>query len=259
MAISVVKLSKSLVLLLTGFVPMILCAEISNVHLRGVVVPERQINMALNQTGVIHFIAPSGSVVKKGEVIAQIQPEELQAQYQQAKALFASAEADLAAANHSLQKTKRLVDENILSDIAFTEAQFSVQTARAAVEVHRSKYHLAKLALSQAKLLAPFDGVVAETNVQQGEWAQKADPVISFASLEALMMSTDIPPELTDTLQQGMSTDIIFQGEKIGRATVTRLYPMLQPASGLRRVVWSVDTEQTLLVSGRYVELAPWF
>ncbi|XOV77786.1 MAG: efflux RND transporter periplasmic adaptor subunit [Aestuariibacter sp.] len=241
------------------FLPQMVSAETSNVHLRGVVVPERQINMALNQTGVIDFIAPSGSVVEKGGIIAQIRTEELEAQYQQAKAVFTSAKADLAAANHSLQKTKRLVDEDILSDIAYTEAQFSVQTARAAVEVNRSKYHLAKLALSQAKLLAPFDGVVAETTVQEGEWAQKADPVISFASLEALMMSTDIPPELTDTLVKGTATDIIFQGQKIGRATVRRLYPMLQPASGLRRVVWSVDTEQSLLVSGRYVELAPWF
>lgn len=233
--------------------------SIGNVHLRGVVVPERQVNMAMSQTGILDFIAASGSVVKKGEVLAQIDPAELQAQLKQAKALFQSADAEFAAANHSLEKTRRLVGEDILSDIALTEAQFAVRTAEAAVEVNRSKYQLAQLSVAQSTLFAPFDGVVADTKVSEGEWVQKADPVILFASMDALMMSTDIPPEFTDTLKVGSETAILFQGQVIGKARVKRLFPMLQPASGLRRIVWAVEVQQSVLISGRYVELAPWF
>ncbi len=230
-----------------------------NAHLRGVVVPAEQINMSMNQNGVLLYIASSGSVVEKGEKLAEINPAQLKAQYQQAKAMMLSAEAELAAANHGLEKSRRLVNENILSNIALTEAQFSVQTAEANLAVSRSKYNIADLALKDAVLLAPFDGVVADTKVKRGEWTVQGDPIIEFASLKALVMSIDIPPDLTTGLAVGSTTPVLYQGAAIGNATVKRLFPLLQPSSGLRRVVWEISTDDSTLISGRYVELQPWF
>lgn len=231
----------------------------SNVHLRGVVVPAEQVNLSMNQNGVLRFIAPSGSIVKQGEKLAEINPAQLSAQYHQARAMLQAAKAELAAAKHGLEKSRRLVNENILSDIALTEAEFSVQTASANLDVSESKYHIAKLAVEDAILYAPFEGVVADTKLKRGEWTKQGDPIIEFASLESLVMSIDIPPGLTDTLTLGQSTSVNFQGNKIGTATVKRLFPLLQPSSGLRRVVWEVTTTSSVLISGRYVELEPWF
>lgn len=231
----------------------------SNVHLRGVVVPAEQVNLSMNQNGVLRFIAPSGSIVKQGEKLAEINPAQLSAQYHQARAMLQAAKAELAAAKHGLEKSRRLVNENILSDIALTEAEFSVQTASANLEVSESKYHIAKLAVDDAVLYAPFEGVVADTKLKKGEWTKQGDPIIEFASLEALVMSIDLPPELTDNLTVGQATSVNFQGKKIGIATVKRLFPLLQPSSGLRRVVWDVTTSSSVLISGRYVELEPWF
>lgn len=231
----------------------------NNVHLRGVVVPSNQIKISMNQVGVLNFIAPSGTVIKQGERIAEINAAELQGQFHQAKALLQSAEAELASANHNVEKTRRLVNENILSEIALTEAQFSLQTAKANLEVGRSKFQLAELALQQAVLRAPFDGVVADTTVKKGEFVVKGDPIIEFASLTEMVMSIDLPPELTESLSEGTETAVLFQGNEIGRAKVKRLFPLLQPSSGLRRVIWQVESNQSMLISGRYVELQAWF
>lgn len=243
--------------LLIMHIPLALSAD--NVHLRGVVVPAQQVKMSLPQNGLLTWIAPSGSIVTRGERLAQINDVKLLAEMNQAKALLKSAQTELEAAKHSLEKSRRLVNENILSDIALTESEFAVKTAQAKLEVSESKFQLAKLSVSQALLTAPFDGVVAGTNISAGEWAKAGDPVVEFASLSDLTMSIDIPPELTDELREGDSTNVKYKGAVIGTAKVKRLFPILQPSSGLRRVVWSIATEDSILISGRYVELEAWF
>lgn len=237
----------------------LLADTITNVHLRGVVVPSQQAKLSVAQHGQIVWIASGGSIIKKGEMLAQINDIKLRAEQSQAKAMLHSAEAELAAAQHSHEKSRRLVNENILSDIALTEAEFSVRTAEAKVAVNRSKFELAKLAVEQAILLAPYDGVVTSTKLSTGEWAKPGDPIIEFASLLALTMSIDIPPQLTDSLNVGDTTDVLYDGNVIGLAIVKRLFPILQPSSGLRRVVWTIETNKSILISGRYVELKAWF
>lgn len=234
-------------------------ADADRVHLRGVVVPAKQVKMSLPQPGIITWIASSGSIVAKGEKLANINDVKLRAEMNQARAMMHSAQTELASAKHGLEKNRRLVTENILSDIALTESEFAVKTAEAKLQVNQSKLKLAKLSVDQAALIAPFTGVVASTNIGTGEWAKAGDPVIEFVSLTNLTMSIDIPPELTDSLSEGDVTDVIYKGTVIGQAKVKRLFPMLQPSSGLRRVVWGIETVDSVLISGRYVELAAWF
>lgn len=229
------------------------------VHLRGVVVPSQQVKMSLTQNGLVTWIAPSGTTVSQGDKLAQINDVKLRAEMNQARAMMYSAQTELASAKHSYEKNRRLVQENILSDIALTESEFAVKTAEAKLEVNQSKLKLAKLAVDQASLLAPFNGVVAASNISPGEWAKAGDPIVEFASLSDLTMSIDIPPELTDSLSEGYVTNVNFNGTVIGKAKVKRLFPILQPSSGLRRVVWSVETDKSILISGRYVELEAWF
>lgn len=233
--------------------------QTSNAHLRGVVVPATQINMSMSRAGLLSQVASAGSPVKAGDVIAAIDTTILKAELQQSIALKNAAQANLDAANHSLEKNRRLVKQNILSDIALTEAQFAVKTAQANLEVSRSKLALAQLALDAAVLKAPFDGVIVATKLSQGEWLNAGDPFVEFANIQVLTMAIDVPPELTQSLNPGDTTPVRLNNQVIGQAQVTRLFPMLQPSSGLRRVVWQVTSDNPLLLSGRYVELAPWF
>lgn len=239
--------------------PLAISNDANNVHLRGVVVPSDKVKMSLPQNGLVTFIAASGTIIEKGQKLVQISETKLLAELNQAKAKLGAAQTELEAAQHGLEKSRRLVKENILSDIALTESEFAVKTAQANVEVNQSKYDLAKLAVEQALLLAPFDGVVADTGISTGEWAKAGDPILEFASLTALNMSIDIPPELTDTLSVGDTTNVTYKGTVIGTARVKRLFPILQPSSGLRRVVWTIESEDSVLISGRYVELQAWF
>lgn len=250
---------QSLLIFALVVTPLLWANDKVNVHLRGVVVPGQQVKMSLPQNGLITAIAASGSIVNKGEKLAQISEAKLLAELEQARAKLGAAQTELEAAQHGLEKSRRLVQEDILSDIALTESEFAVKTAKANVAVNQSKYNLANLAVEQATLYAPFHGVVADTAISVGEWAKAGDPVIEFASLSELTMSIDIPPELTQTLKEGDTTNVTYNGDVIGTATVKRLFPLLQPSSGLRRVVWRIQTRDSMLISGRYVELQAWF
>jgi len=142
-----------LLVLLVFWATVVKAADGDNVHLRGVVVPGEQIKMSLPQNGVVTWIAAGGTIVNQGEKLAQIGDTKLVAERDQAQAMLAAAKTELAAAQHGLEKSRRLVQEDILSDIALTESEFAVKTAQANVVVMESKLKLAQLSVEQSALL----------------------------------------------------------------------------------------------------------
>ncbi len=249
-------------LLLLWQVP--LWAQVNNpllstaVHLRGVVVPDQQIKISFSRSGLLSELVEEGSLVKSGAVLARIDTAKAQAELKQSEAKVFSARAELAAANHSLNKLVRLIQENILSDIALVEAKFSVDVARAKLTVTNAQLEVARQSLADCTIKAPFDGAVVSLMSNKGEWVNTGDPFVEFADLANLTLSLDLPLEMFKGLARDHQTKVLAQGREIGSAKVKRIFPMIDPASGLRRVVWVITPNQGELLSGRYVSLESW-
>lgn len=235
-------------------------AEQSNpeVHLRGVVMPAQKVKFSFSQQGVVVDVASGGSLVQKGEVLAKLDDKKAIAQLEQSRAELRSAKQELASAQHQRDKSARLVAENILSDIALTEANFSVAMATEKVAVSKAKLAMARKAFEECTLIAPFSGAVAGKSISKGEWAKAGDAVLEFVNLSKLSLSIDIPPKMADGLSVGLITDVLEDGVILGSAKVKTIYPVIDPASGLRRIVWEIIPLEGVLLSGRYVSLANW-
>ena len=229
------------------------------VHLRGVVMPSQKIKLSFAQPGIIRQVAGGGSLVKAGQVIAKLDDKTARAKLAQSEAEYRSAQSELSSVIHSRDKSARLVQENILSEIALVEADFAVVAAQEKVAVSKAKLQLAKNALADCTVLAPFSGAVAAKTVSKGEWVKAGDPVLEFVNLDELSLSIDIPPAMVAGLNVGMATSVLDEGKEVGQASVKTIYPVIDPASGLLRVVWRVKSTSGLLLSGRYVSLKSWF
>lgn len=228
------------------------------VHLRGVVMPAQKVKLSFAQPGIIRQLASGGSLVEMGQVIAKLDDKKAKAQLAQSQAEYRAAKSELASVKHSRDKNARLVEQNILSEVALIEADFTVTAAQEKLAVARAKLDIAETALVDCTVLAPFSGAVVAVNVSKGEWMKQGDPFVEFANYKKLSLSIDILPDMADGLSVGLTTDVLVKTRVVGKAKVKTIFPVIDPASGLRRIVWQVTPKDGMLLSGRYVSLASW-
>jgi HlyD family secretion protein len=107
--------------------------------------------------------------VKKGELLARIDPTLQQQAVQDAEAQLEKAQATLAAAQDDYTRNKALFDARVLTAAEFetSKSNFSVQTA--AIKSAQIALDRAKQNLSYTSIYSPIDGVIVERNVDVGQ------------------------------------------------------------------------------------------
>ena len=227
-------------------------------QLQGVVMPAKTVKLSFAESGIVRELVANGTIVQSGEQVAKLDDKKNRALLQQSQAQLRAAQSELKSSIHSRDKSARLVADNILSDIALTEAEFAVVLAQENLAVAQAKLRVAKTALEDRTVTAPFTGAVIMTNVNKGEWAKPGEPFLELVVLNDLRLSTDLSPDLVSDLPIDHTTDVMSQKQIVGQATVKTIFPVINPASGLQRVIWQVSAKPGFLLSGRHVFLSHW-
>src|SRR3954464_6852058 len=107
--------------------------------------------------------------VKKGQLLARIDPTLQQQAVEDAQAQLDKAQATLTAAREDYNRTKSLFDARVLTAQEFetSKSNFSVQTA--AVKSAQIAVDCARQNLSYTSIYSPIDGVIVERNVDVGQ------------------------------------------------------------------------------------------
>jgi RND family efflux transporter MFP subunit len=136
----------------------------------GYVVARRQATVAAEVTGrVLEVRVEEGQHVRRGQLLAVLEPTLARAEYQSARSRAAAAEADLAEAQRVLERTRTLSQQGFASDAAMTSAQSRYDLAFATRNAARSDAQRAAAQLSRYEIRAPFEGVVVNKSAQAGE------------------------------------------------------------------------------------------
>jgi RND family efflux transporter MFP subunit len=127
--------------------------------------------------------ADFNSIVKKGQLIAKIDPQLIQTQIEQAQANFARSQADLerlkvtlADAQSKLKRAEGLAVKRLIPDSELETAQVNVRMAEAQLRSSQAALTQAQASLNQnmvnlqnTDIFAPIDGIVISRNVDQGQ------------------------------------------------------------------------------------------
>jgi macrolide-specific efflux system membrane fusion protein len=190
-----------------------------------------EVRVGSRVSGIVKKLhANVGDVVQKGQLIAELDPTELQAKYNQTKAALEYAIANFEYAKLDLERQKSLIKQNYISQNQVDLAEKSFEVNKAQLEQAKANLEFAKVQLDYTKITAPIAGVVASVSTQEGETvaASFAAPtfvtIIDLARLEvwAYVDETDI-----GRIQVGQSAiftvdtypDTDFEG------VVTAIYP----------------------------------
>ncbi len=121
--------------------------------------------------------------VKKGQVIARLDPTILDTQIEQQRANVTRAEADLERlkvsrddAKQKLERAKALSEKNLLPRTDFETAQVNLQSAEAQIKSSeaalvqaKSQLHTAEVNREHTVITAPIDGIVIQRSVERGQ------------------------------------------------------------------------------------------
>ncbi len=136
----------------------------------GYVVARRQATVAAEVTGrLVEVRIEEGQRVRRGQILAVLEPTLAQADVSGARARIAAAEADFAEAERVLQRTRTLSQQGFASDAALTTAQARRDSALAQRNAARSDGRRASAQLARYEIRAPFAGVVINKSAQPGE------------------------------------------------------------------------------------------
>jgi HlyD family secretion protein len=118
---------------------------------------------------VAELLVDYNDQVKKGQLLARIDPTLAQQAVVDAQANLDKVRAQLLQGQRDFNRNRELTSEGLLAKSAFEQSQSSLQVAQADVKQAQVALDRARQNLAYTNIYAPIDGVVVDRNVQQGQ------------------------------------------------------------------------------------------
>ncbi len=221
---------------------------IQQVQSTGTVKPLTEVQVGAQVSGrVVKVHADFNSAVKKGDLLAEIDPSLFGAQVSQsgaqllaAEASLRRAEARLATAKTTLGRLRNLQAERVASKAEVDQAegehevaQADVGAAKAQIGQLRAQLSSAQTTLAYTRIYSPIDGVVINRAIEPGQTVASSfsAPVLFVIAqdLSQMQVLADIDEADVGQLREGMSSDVVvdaFPGQKFaGKVTQVRYSP----------------------------------
>ncbi len=194
-----------------------------------------------------------GSVVRRGQAIAELEQRDYQLRLQQAEAALAQARARLGLdpegsddsinpettgtvrqaralldeAKLKLDRSASLFQQGVISraQLDASEAEYKVAQSRlqdameeirnrqALILQRRSELEIARQQLTDTSIIAPFDGVVQERRANLGEYVSAASAIITLVRMDPLRFRAEVPERESRNVKIGQQVRVTVEGD----------------------------------------------
>ena len=164
-------------------------ATISNsITATGTIEPVTEVTVGTQVSGIVSKLyVDYNSIVKKGQVIAELDKTNLISQLNTAKANLQSAESNLRYQTANYKRYKALYDKGLVSADEFETAQLSYKQAKEQATSSKEEVNRAETNLGYATITSPIDGVVLSKAVEEGQTV-----AASFSTPELFTIAQDL-------------------------------------------------------------------
>lgn len=143
---------------------------VNTVTATGTIEPIIQVEVGTQVSGIInHIYVDFNSVVKKGEVIAELDKTTLEADLASSSATLQSNKTEYEYQEKNFLRIKGLHEKNMVSDTDYETAEYQYEKAKRSYEKSQSDITKARQNLDYATITSPIDGVVIDRAVEEGQ------------------------------------------------------------------------------------------
>jgi HlyD family secretion protein len=154
--------------------------------------------------------ADFNSRVTKGQLIALIDPEMLEAQLAQAKANVEKADATFRDADRTLKRNRELFAKNLIPRSDLDTAETNFDSDRAQLEQAKAAFKVAETNLRYTRILSPVDGIVISRNVDIGQTV-----AASFQTPTLFTIAQDLTKMQIDTNIAESDIGVVKLGQEV--------------------------------------------
>jgi multidrug efflux system membrane fusion protein len=138
-----------------------------------------------------------GAPVRRGSVLAQIDPRLLQAQLDQARGSVARDQAQLQKAQADQQRYADMLAKGFVAKADYDLYRANLAVAKAALQSDRAAQELAQTQLDYARIIAPFDGVTGAPLVWPGaQISADSTDIVVLNQIEPVRVAFNIPEDV---------------------------------------------------------------
>lgn len=143
---------------------------VNSVTATGTIEPVTSVDVGTQVSGVISKLyVDYNSVVKAGEVIAELDRTNLMSELSSAQASLKSAQSNLEYQKTNYERYKALYDKGLISANDFEQARLSYVQAQQQTQQQKENVKKAQTNLGYATITSPIDGVVLSKEVEEGQ------------------------------------------------------------------------------------------
>jgi len=176
--------------------------ELTNRSLPGQSEAFQEVDLSFRVGGpVIERPVSRGDEVKKGDMIARIDPRDFDIQVRNLEADLKTAEADSELVTIQFDRLTELLSRQAANQNEVDEAKAKRDAAVGRTAAVQAKLDHARNQLSYTELRAPYDGVVAETYVDTFTTVQAQQQIVRFLDTTHIKFTIDIPEHAITNVQ----------------------------------------------------------
>ncbi|MBQ2209737.1 MAG: efflux RND transporter periplasmic adaptor subunit [Prevotella sp.] len=154
----------------------------------GTIEPVTSVTVGTQVSGIVSKLyVDYNSVVKKGQIIAELDKTNLISELNRAKADLSSAQSTLSYETANFNRYKTLFEKGLVSTDEYESARLSYDKARQTVASSRESVQKAQTNLGYATITSPIDGVVLSKSVEEGQTVAS-----SFSTPELFIIAQDL-------------------------------------------------------------------
>ncbi len=213
---------------------------LSQIRTVGRVEPDRSYVLAFKTAGVVSVLnVAEGDAVKKGQVLAELDPRDVDAQLRQAQEAAAKAARELT-------RIRQLHTKGYASDAELQDADAQVKSTRATAQAARSNR-------GYASIVAPADGIVLQRNVEANGVVAAGAPVMTLSDMsESFVLTAGLADRDALRVVLGDTAEVSFDAfpDQVFAATVSEIGADADARTGTFQIKIKIAATATALKSG---------
>jgi HlyD family secretion protein len=239
----------------------------------GTIEPTTQVDVSSEMSGVVRSVnVENNSLIKKGDVLAQLDIDRLEAQLGRAKATLAANEARLTDAQATVEERNRAYDRQVslrkkgfspeqdleVARAARDRAVAAVSSAEADIAVAKADVHLQEIDIAKSQIVSPIEGIVLKRSVEPGQTVASSlqAPVLFTLAEDLKRMQLEAEVDEADigavaTGQTASFTVDAYPGKSFAaRIETLEFSPQTVDGVVTYKAILSVDNSELLLRPG---------
>ncbi len=193
---------------------------------QGALFAKESIILSNKQEGYVHQVhVDFGDKVKKNQLLAEMEQEELALEVEVQESALKQAEANFIRAQAEYTRAQELAAENLIPAQRLDTNEADYKVAEARVRTAEKILALARKRLRDTRIVSPVNGFVQERFINPGEYKQAASSLLELVVVNPLKLRSPVPERFAAVAETGMPLRVEVEAlpGQVFEGTLTRM------------------------------------